>query len=245
MDPTETPSNSDFPPPLPIMPMHPHSLIGPALPDPTAAHGELTASQLAELRYRTAIAESAEIDVAIKRRNNAVAAAADSENKTYMFFSGTTGDPIKKAIEDLTVLSRRFPGEPLTIVLNSPGGNVIHGLALYDHIRSLSKKGHFITMVVRGMAASMGGILLQAGDWRVVGSEAEILIHIVSSAAQGPLYTMEDSMEFSQRLWMKLSKILARRSKLTAKQVRAKAARKDWWFNANTAVKLGFADEIG
>lgn len=102
-----------------------------------------------------------------------------------------------------------------------------------------------MTVVVRGMAASMGGIVLQAGDERVVGEEAEVLIHVVSAGTEGPLYTMEDSVEYFKRLWTKLSKILARRSKLTDTQVRARCARKNWWFDAATAVELGFADRIG
>lgn len=203
------------------------------------------AAQVADLRYRQAIAEGAELDVKAKQRANANAEASEWENRTYLFFSGTSGDPIKKAIEDLSVMSRRFPGEPLTIVLNSPGGSVTQGLALYDHIRALSAKGHHITVVVRGMAASMGGILLQAGDERVVGPEAEVLIHAVSAATEGPLYTMEDSVDYFKRLWFKLSKILARRSTLTDVQIRRRAARKDWWFDAQTAVDLGFADRIG
>ncbi len=225
-----------------------HTLIAPAGDEDKSSDDSTkqpSPSQLADLRYRQALAESAELDAASKRRTNANIVASDWENRTYMFFSGTSNDPIKKAIEDLSVMSRRFPGEALTIVLNSPGGSVTAGLALYDHIRALSASGHHMTVVVRGMAASMGGILLQSGDERVVGEEAEVLIHAVSAGTEGPLYTMEDSVEYFKRLWTKLSKILARRSQLTDKQVRARCARKDWWFDAKTAVELGFADRIG
>lgn len=225
-----------------------HPLLAPDADDdsaPADPSKQPNAAQLADQRYRIALAESAELDLASKRRTNANIVASDWENRTYMFFSGTSGDPIRKAIEDLSVMSRRFPGEALTIVLNSPGGSVTQGLALYDHIRALSASGHHMTVVVRGMAASMGGIVLQAGDERVVGEEAEVLIHVVSAGTEGPLYTMEDSVEYFKRLWTKLSKILARRSKLTDKQVRARCARKNWWFDAATAVELGFADRIG
>lgn len=230
--------------PLPNLVTHP--IVAPGSDqDTSSAASELTPLQIADLRYRTAIAEGAEIDVLNKRRALAIATATDAENRTYMFFTGTSDDPIKKAIEDLNVLSRRFQGEPLTIVLNSPGGSVYQGLALYDHIRSLSNKGHHITVIVRGMAASMGGILLQSGDRRIIGSESEVLIHAVSSGTIGPLYEMEDAVDHIKRLWDKLVKILAKRSTLTEKQIRARAARKDWWLDAQTALDLGFADAIG
>ena len=243
MDTTTSNSSTGDAPLLPAVTVHP--ILAPAASDNDSDPTTLNAGQQADLRYRQALAESAELDVAAKRRTNANAEASEWENRTYMFFSGTSGDTIKKAIEDLSIMSRRFPGQPLTIVLNSPGGSVTQGLALYDHIRALSGSGHHITVVVRGMAASMGGILLQAGDTRVVGPESEVLIHAVSAATEGPLYAMEDSVEYFKRLWAKLSKILAKRSTLTDVQVRRRAARKDWWFDAETAVELGFADEIG
>ena len=115
---------------------------------------------------------------------------------------------------------------------------------IFDHIQDLRANGHHVTVKVRGMAASMGGILLQAGDMRCVGPEALVLIHAVSSGAIGEVNQMEDRVAFTKLLWEKLSKILAKRSSMTAEQIREKAYKFDWWLEAEEAVKLGFADAI-
>ena len=121
---------------------------------------------------------------------------------------------------------------------------MIAGLALFDYIQDLRKSGHHITVVALGMAASMGGILLQAGDKRIVGRHAMVLIHEVASGAQGKVSEMVDSLEFSNKLWDKLAKILSERSVMNAGQIKKKAYKKDWWLDAEETVKLGFADEI-
>jgi ATP-dependent Clp endopeptidase proteolytic subunit ClpP len=197
-----------------------------------------------DLRTKRAAAEKAELDLQTARRVADREKSLDSENAEYMFCEGVSWDTVKSAIADLNKLSRRFPGQPLSVTLNSPGGSVIAGLALYDHIRELSARGHHMTVKVRGMAASMGGILLQAGDTRVIGAEAMILIHEVSSGTVGKVTEMEDSVAFSRALWDKLAKILARQSTMTAEEIQKKAYKFDWWIGAEEALKLGFADKI-
>lgn len=200
--------------------------------------------QALKLRQQTAVTERAELDLANLKRESAKANAEAQEALTYTFYDGVTADTIKPALAELSKWSRRFPGKPMKIIVNSPGGSVIAGLALFDYIQELRKSGHHITVVALGMAASMGGILLQAGDKRVVGANAMVLIHEVSSGTSGTVSAMGDSLEFSRRLWEKLAKILAQRSTMSAEQVKEACYKKDWWLDAEEAVKLGFADEI-
>jgi ATP-dependent protease ClpP protease subunit len=91
----------------------------------------------------------------------------------------------------------------------------------------------------------MGSILLQAVDHRIVGSKADILIHEISSVNVGKLSEMEDEMEFLNRLADRALDIYADRSTLTKTQIKRRWKRKDWWLDAEEAVELGFADEIG
>lgn len=196
-------------------------------------------------RQLAAQTKKAELDLANAQRERSKALAEDAEARVFTFYGPVTVDTCKAAIADLSKISRRFPKQPLTVVLNSPGGSVLDGLALYDHIEDLRRNGHRVTVKVRGMAASMGGILLQAGDKRVVGPEAMVLIHAVSAGTVGEVNHMQDRVDFSKRLWEKLSKVLARRSKMTAEQIREKSFKFDWWLSAEEAVELGFADEIG
>ena len=197
------------------------------------------------LRKEVALTEKAELDASAARRAEANALASDLEQRTYIFYDGVDEVSCKQAIRDLNSLSRRFPGEPLTVVINSPGGIIYHGLAVYDHIRALSERGHFITTVTRGIAASMGGILLQAGDLRLVGPTSDILIHENSGGFIGQVSERQDSTERARQLWEKLTAILASKSTMTAEEIREKAYKFEWWLSADEAVELGFADAIG
>lgn len=200
--------------------------------------------QALKLRQQTAATERAELELSNLKRESAKANADAQEALTYTFYDGVSAESIKPALAELGRWTRRFPGKPIKLIVNSPGGSVIAGLALFDYIQELRANGHHVTVVALGMAASMGGILLQAGDKRVIGKHAMLLIHEVSSGTSGKVSEMGDSLEFSNKLWDKLSKILAERSKLSPAQVKRKSYKKDWWLDAEEAVELGFADEI-
>jgi ATP-dependent Clp endopeptidase proteolytic subunit ClpP len=195
-------------------------------------------------REAQARAEMAEMQRDQLKRSEENAKAESSEHLIYTFYAGVDELSVKPAMETIGKWARRFPKENITVVLNSPGGSVLDGLALYDFLRHLSAKGHFITVKVYGMAASMGGILLQAGDKRIVGPEAEVLIHEVASMTMGKVSIQQDRLDFSKKLWDKLAKILAKRSTMTATQIKRKAHKFDWWLTAKEAVRLGFADEV-
>lgn len=198
----------------------------------------------AQVADAEADAEKAQLDLEKARRERDLVNAEAQEALEYTFYDAVNGASVKTALAELGKWHRRFPGRPLKIILNSPGGSVIAGLALFDYIRYLRAGGHHVTVVALGYAASMGGILLQAGGKRVIGREAMLLIHEVSSGTQGKVSDMEDDVRYTGRLWDKLAKILAERSNLTYRQIKARAKRVDWWLDASEAIKLGFADEI-
>lgn len=174
----------------------------------------------------------------------AKAAHADRHGR-FFFFGGVTGSTVEECITELNWWHRQDNEKPFEIILNSPGGDVLHGLALYDEIVSLRDQGHHITITVRGMAASMGGILLQAGDKRIVGKNSHVLIHEISTGAVGKLSEIEDEAKFCEQLSRQLLDILAERSTLTPAQIKRKWRKTDWWVTADEAVEYGFADEIG
>lgn len=140
---------------------------------------------------------------------------------------------------------RRTSSDPIVIRLSSPGGSVIDGLALYDTIKSLSAEGIKITTVALGWAASMAAVLLQAGNERVVGNNAYILIHEVSSAAIGKLSEIEDEAKFTKKLNDRLFDILAERATVKRSTIAKHAKRRDWWLSAEECLRFGFADRIG
>jgi ATP-dependent Clp protease protease subunit len=95
------------------------------------------------------------------------------------------------------------------------------------------------------MAASMAAVLAQAGDVRVIGSESFLMIHEPSSEAWGKTSDMKDHLAIMKRLRGQIEHAMARRSKLSAKEIKAKTMKFDWYVDAKQAKALGLADRIG
>lgn len=187
----------------------------------------------------------AEIDLRTARSREEDWQAASNQHRIYNFFGAIDRVKAADCLETMAYWSRRDPGCEITIVWNSPGGSVIDGLALYDELLALRESGHIITTVARGMAASMGAILLQAGDRRVIGRNAHMLIHEITTGVVGSFGELLDEVEFTKQLQNKLLDILAERSTLSKQKIRNRWERRDWWLGADEVLKNGFADEIG
>lgn len=135
--------------------------------------------------------------------------------------------------------------QPIRINLNSPGGSVMDGLALYDTILRLRRKGFTVVTRATGLCASMATILLQAGDERIADANVQILVHELSTGGVGgKISGIRDEAQMMERLNDRLLGILADRSKLTKRQIFTKASRKEWWMDAEEALKVGLVDTI-
>jgi ATP-dependent Clp protease protease subunit len=183
-----------------------------------------------------------EADATVRRTEGELADAGQA--LVYTFFAEVDEDSVREAVRELSAWSRRAPGRPIRLVLNSPGGSVLEGLALFDFLGELRSRGHHLQVLALGTAASMGGVLLQAGSDRLLGRNAFVLVHEVRGGAIGTSSSLGDTVEFIGRLEERLLAILAERSTLTAEQIRARWGRRDWWLTAQEAVDLGFADVV-
>jgi ATP-dependent Clp protease, protease subunit len=154
---------------------------------------------------------------------------------------------VKALIQEILQWNSVAPaGDPVKLIINSPGGSVIDGLALYDTLRFVSEEsGRQVTTVALGYAASMGGVLLQAGDVRLITASSSMLIHEISSGSRGSTGRLKDHMEHIEMLTNRLVTILASKSTLTEDELRDRWDRKDWWLTAQDVVDYGFADRIG
>lgn len=198
----------------------------------------------AEIRKLQLETERTVLELAALRRHERDTVADPSEAHVYTFYSSVEAESVQQCMAELGQWSRRDPGSPITVIFNSPGGSVLDGLALFDYLRRLRNTGHFVTTMALGRAASMGAVLLQAGDHRVVGENAFLLIHEVSNHTTGKVSEMEDGVEFTRRLQKRLLAILAARSTLTDQQIARRWTRNEWWLDAAEAVSLGLADEV-
>lgn len=204
------------------------------------------------LRKTLAEAESEEargvvlkIDAESKQRTIARELAKDEHYRIYVFDTAVGSQSVTNCIHKLAEWSRLDPACEINIVFNSPGGSVIDGMALYDYLASLRLQGHKITTSALGMAASMAGILLQAGDVRKMGPEAWLLIHEGSFGAGGSVGQVEDTVEWVKKIQVRILDIFAAKSNLSKAQIKTRWHRKDWWISSDEALKLGFIDEIG
>jgi len=132
----------------------------------------------------------------------------------------------------------------MEIIFSSPGGGIIDGFELFDFIQDLRNRGHHITTGTLGYAASMAGVLLQAGDTRWIGHQAWMMIHRAAFGAFGKTFEVEDEVKFIKRIEGRIIKIFTSRSSLTSRKLKRNWDRKDWWISAEDALELKLVDEI-
>jgi ATP-dependent Clp protease protease subunit len=203
---------------------------------------------LAETRSVLAFAAQSEIELLQRQRTEAELLTSDRFHNVYRYTDTVDNNSVKKVIEQFETWSRLHKGDkplPVELVIYSPGGTIVAGNALYDYFTEWKERpGHHLTTTARGYAASMGGILLQAGHVRNMGAESWLLIHEGSGGAIGSVGEIEDMVEWSKKLRDHLARILAERSTMTVTQIKRKWNRTDWWLDANEALELGFIDFI-
>lgn len=180
--------------------------------------------------------------------------AGDKYHHIYRFATPVDWSTVSGCMGRLSLWDRLDPECPIEIIFSSPGGSVIDGNVLFDYITDLRER-HTITTTTMGMAASMAGILLQAGDIRVMHRRAWVLIHEISSFAVGKIGEMEDELEFIRRLQDKALDIFAARcaeahkngtakKPLTRAQLARHWKRKDWWVSAEQCLEYGLVDKL-
>ena len=146
--------------------------------------------------------------------------------------------------DDLDSYCHMNPGGKVEIHIHSPGGGVFAGFAIYDRLAQARADGHEVHTISYGYAASMAGIILQGGTVRSMTADSYLMIHEVSTVAIGKVSELTDEAKLVNRLQDRCFDKLADRSKLSAKQIRTKVSRKDWWLDAQEALANGFIDEI-
>lgn len=200
-----------------------------------------------QIRKTSAEAAIKEIDLAIAEDTERDRQVKLGKIRVLDIFDAIMPKNVYAWIDALEHWSRRDPGGDITININSPGGSVTHGLALYDAILRLRRKGHKVTVRGSGLVASMASVLLMAGDERILDKRAKLLIHEGSATMRGGEMTqgeMEDMQFFSKMLRDDILDIYVDRSNMTKRQIEAKWKRRDWVLSADEALKYGFVDKV-
>ena len=213
-----------------------------------AARAE-AALAFAETREAAAKAEKAELELNAVREKEQARQRSDYHCRLYQFDGQVDSGSVAKCMATLREWDRLDPTCPIEIIFNSPGGAVIHGMALFDLITRLSQRGggrHHVTTGAQGYAASMGGILLQAGDVRWIGRQSYLMIHEISAGTGGKIGEMKDDVKFYDAICDRVVTIFVERAggKITRKKFIDSWTRSDWWLLSDEALKLGFVDEV-
>lgn len=207
-----------------------------------------------QLRERELTIQQAELELRTGQLELRDAEHVDRSNWTadvrrgWFRFGGNPIDwnTISEATRQLAMYTRLYqPGNGITVEFSSPGGNVFAGFKFFDELRAMSEAGYPVTTICRGYSASMAGILLQAGDTRIVGPESYLMLHEVSSGAIGKAAEIKDAAELAERLTRHACAVYARGGVFTADEFYEKIARRDVWLNAAQAIEWGLADVIG
>ncbi len=164
--------------------------------------------------------------------------------KDRIIFLGT---PIDDHVANLVIAQMLFlqmedPKKDINIYINSPGGSVTAGLAIYDTMQFLTCD---VTTYCLGMAASMGAVLLCAGakGKRYALPNSDIMIHQVSGGAQGTASDVERTVEYMFKLKKRLIKIIAEHTGKSEDQVKGDSDR-DYYMTSFEAKDYGLVDEV-
>jgi len=164
--------------------------------------------------------------------------------KDRIIFIGTgINDHVANAvIAQLLFLQMQDGKKDIHIYINSPGGSVTAGLAIYDTMQFVTCDVNTYCM---GIAASMGAVLLCAGTKgkRFALPNSDIMIHQVSGGAQGQASDVERQVEFMYKLKRRLNGILSKHTGKSVEQI-DKDADRDNYMTADEAAAYGLVDEV-
>lgn len=150
-------------------------------------------------------------------------------------------DSVNAIIRQIRYLAAQDPEAEITIYINSPGGEVASGLALYDVMKAVPCP---IRTVCVGTAASMGAVLFASGDRREMLPHAQVMIHdpLIQSTG-GSALSLKSTSDGLMEVRESTAKILAEQTGKTLEEIFEKT-KQDTWFHAQEAVDFGLADSI-
>ena len=157
------------------------------------------------------------------------------------------GGPIDNDVANLVVAQLLFlasedPKKDISFYINSPGGHVSAGLAILDTMNHIQPQ---VSTVCIGLAASMGAVLLSAGEKgkRFALPNAEIMIHQPSGGAEGMAADIEITAKQILKIRERLNKILAKNTGQKLEKIE-KDVDRDFFMDASESVKYGIVDKV-
>ena len=163
-------------------------------------------------------------------------------NRQVCLMGPVTEGSVNSLVSQLLYLERKAPGEEITMFINSGGGQVGNGLALYDVMRQISSPVRTICMC---HACSMAAVLFAAGDKREIYSHSKVMIHdpSISGRLTSKALELQALSEDLLATRQTIAEILSLHTGQTIKAILEKTCI-DSYFNAEEAIEFGLADAV-
>ena len=160
-----------------------------------------------------------------------------------MFLRGEVNEQLANSIvAQLLFLEMEDPDAEISMYINSPGGSVTDGMAIYDTMRYIKPK---VRTVCLGMAASMGAFLLMAGEpgMRMALPNSEIMIHQPSGGAHGQATDVQLHAQWLLRTKNKMNTLMSEMTGQPLEKIQQDVER-DYFMTAKEALEYGIVDQI-
>lgn len=169
--------------------------------------------------------------------------ALASERPTISIFDyiGDDGNGGGVSAKRVAGALRTVAGKPITVEMNSPGGNYFEGVAIYNLLR---RHDAHVAVQILGIAASAASVIAMAGDTIEIAHNAEIMIHEARGLFYGTKSEMAEAIETLQHVDSAMVGTYAARSGRAADEFAAMIAGKDVYFRGQEAIDAGLADTL-
>ena len=157
-----------------------------------------------------------------------------------IFITGEIDDNLSNSVVAQLLYLDSLNHKDIYLYINSPGGSVSSGLAIYDVMKYIKPK---VITIGMGLCASMGAFLLSSGDKRYALKHTKIMIHQPLGGARGQASDILIAAEEIRKTRDELCSIIAEHSGKTFEKVLADADR-DYWMTAEEALKYGMIDKV-
>lgn len=159
-----------------------------------------------------------------------------------IILSGEINDSLANSIVAQLLYLDSINHDPINLYINSPGGSITSGMAIYDTMNYIKSK---VSTICIGMAASMAAFLLSSGEknMRFILPNGEVMIHQPLGGAQGQATEIKIAAERILKLKEKLNRILSKNTGQSLEKIQNDTER-DYFLSADEALEYGLIDKI-
>lgn len=159
-----------------------------------------------------------------------------------IILSGEIDDNLANSIVAQLLYLDSLNHDPINLYINSPGGSITAGMAIYDTMNYIKSK---VSTICIGMAASMAAFLLSSGEkgMRFILPNGEVMIHQPLGGAQGQATEIKIAAERILKLKEKLNKILSKNTGQSLEKI-SNDTERDYFLSADEALEYGLIDKV-